>query len=380
MSETSDLKSISKFNGQNFQLWKFQIRAALVAHDLLGIVEGRDLKPTQANPATDENTTQIQAWTKKNAKDMFYLSSTMEYSQLEYLVTCLSAHEMWKKLSEIHEQKSASNKLAMTTKFHEHRMSPGDSIAQHFAKLENMANQLKDIGEAVSDIMIMAKIISTLPTKFNAFVSAWDSVPTESQNLTNLRERLLREQARMTSADDADKAFAAMSISKKGNGNHHRDDKKEREKSLTCNFCKRQGHIARYCYARKRAQKKDKSLDGNSNARPNGDEPANFTAFIVSKNSNGIDLVNANIVDTQTHEFFRELNEKDCWLLDSGASRHMSWHMSWHQEWFAELTPCNNEYVYLGDGRKLEIKGDGKIPIMRLVDNELFEGIIENVL
>lgn len=45
MSETSDLRNITKFDGQNFQLWKFQIKAIFVAYDLLNIVEGIEAKP-----------------------------------------------------------------------------------------------------------------------------------------------------------------------------------------------------------------------------------------------------------------------------------------------------------------------------------------------
>lgn len=190
MSENADLRNLTKFDGQNFQLWKFQVRAILVAYDLLNIVTGIEVKP--------ETTGELQnVWTKKDAKAMFILSSSMEYSQLEYLVTCNTAVEMWSKLSAIHEQKSASNKLMLTTKFHEYRMTAGDSVAQHIAKIENMANQLKDIDENVSDIMIMAKILGTLPSKYNIFILAWDSVDTAGQTLPRLRERLLREEARI---------------------------------------------------------------------------------------------------------------------------------------------------------------------------------------
>jgi len=158
MSENTDLRNVAKFDGQNFQLWKFQMKAIFVAHDLLKIVEGTEAKPEIPDDLQN-------AWTKRNARAMFIIASSMEYSQLEYLITCTTAAEMWTKLSAIHEQKSASNKLTLTTKFHEYRMAPGDSIAQHIAKIENMANQLKDIDENVSDIMIMTKILGTLPSK-----------------------------------------------------------------------------------------------------------------------------------------------------------------------------------------------------------------------
>ncbi|CAB0039208.1 unnamed protein product, partial [Trichogramma brassicae] len=124
---------ISPFNlistDKIFELWKFQIKAVLVAHDLLEIIEGTETKP---EPGEDKaNATKVKEWTKKDAKAMFALSSSIDYSQLDYLVNCASANEKWKKLSNIHEQKSTSNKLALTTKFHEYRKSPNDSIAQH---------------------------------------------------------------------------------------------------------------------------------------------------------------------------------------------------------------------------------------------------------
>uniref|UniRef100_A0ABD2WIJ6 Copia protein n=1 Tax=Trichogramma kaykai TaxID=54128 RepID=A0ABD2WIJ6_9HYME len=167
---TSDLKNISKFNGQNFQLWKFQIKTILVAHDLLDIVEGATVKPVSTS--TNANEAAIKAWVKSNAKAMFVISSSIEYSQLDYLINCTTASEMWIKLSNIHEQKSTSNKLTLTTRFHEYKKAPGDTVSQHIAKIENLASQLKDIGQLVPEVMIMAKIISTLPSKYNAFISA----------------------------------------------------------------------------------------------------------------------------------------------------------------------------------------------------------------
>ena len=130
-------------------------------------MEGRKIK---LDPATEENAEKRSKWIKNDAKAMFFLSASMEYNQLECLVTCLSAHEMWNKLSSIHEQKSATNKLALTTKFHEYRMAAGDSIPQHMAMVENLAHQLQGIDEAVSKTMVMAKILSTLPVKYNVFM------------------------------------------------------------------------------------------------------------------------------------------------------------------------------------------------------------------
>jgi len=83
-------------------------------------------------------------------------------------------------------QKSASNKLILTMKFHECRMTT-KFFTQHIAKIENIANQLKNIDE---NIIIMAKI-ETLPTKYNAFIRG--SVNAAEQTLSCLRKRLIRK-------------------------------------------------------------------------------------------------------------------------------------------------------------------------------------------
>ena len=159
---------------------------------------------------------------------------------------------MWNKLSSIHEQKSATNKLALTTKFQEYRMTAGDLIPQHVAKVENLDYQLQDIDEAVSNTIVMAKILSTLPAKYNAFDSAWESIATDDQTLGNLRERLLREESRMTTMDSVDSALAAVTIAKQQSNDHRSkgNNAEQRKKTITCNFCMKPSHIARFCFAK----------------------------------------------------------------------------------------------------------------------------------
>uniref|UniRef100_A0ABD2X129 Reverse transcriptase Ty1/copia-type domain-containing protein n=1 Tax=Trichogramma kaykai TaxID=54128 RepID=A0ABD2X129_9HYME len=360
---TSDLKNIPKFNGQNFQLWKFQIKTILVAHDLLDIVEGATVKPESTS--TNANEAAIKAWVKSNAKAMFVISSSIEYSQLDYLINCTTASEMWTKLSNIHEQKSTSNKLALTTRFHEYKKAPGDTVSQHIAKIENLASQLKDIGQPVPEVMIMAKIISTLPSKYNAFISAWDSVPEADQSLDRLRERLLREETRMTSDDDVDRAFTATTSSARNIGHLHQSNNQEK-RNRVCNHCKKPGQIAKYCFAKKRANKarKESASDGSQHT----------AAFIVAQRTGSS--------PKSKFEKFREralrydCDEKDVWFLDSGASRHICC----RREWFSDFLPTRDDSVYLGDGSELKVKGQGNVAIKRCVNDVWMDGVIQDAL
>jgi len=53
MAESIDLRSVTKFEGSNFQAWKFQLKAILVANELTSIVDGTEKQPggTETSPA-----------------------------------------------------------------------------------------------------------------------------------------------------------------------------------------------------------------------------------------------------------------------------------------------------------------------------------------
>ncbi|KAG5317910.1 COPIA protein, partial [Pseudoatta argentina] len=304
----------------------------------------------------------------KKCQSMCILSSAVEYSQLEYLITCEIASEMWSKLSAIHEQKSAANKLSLMTKFHEFKMAPNDSIAQHVAKIENMARQLKDVGEELSDVMIMAKILGTLPQKFSPLVTAWDSVSEANQSRANLIERLLKEENRLANFEVATNALATMKIQERNGAVNNStvsktsasDSKrgKPAKKQFLCNYCRKKGHTEKRCY-KKRDDDRTKREINNSTK---DDNTANFGAFMVL-NSDFATRVLQN-------------DSKDVWLLDSGASKHMSF----HREWFSELDENYRESVSLSDDSTCEVRGRGVIPIEMFVDGKWLDGKLEDAL
>jgi len=238
MSASIDLKNAAKFDGTNFQAWKFQMRAILMANDILGIVEEFETKP--------EDQAQKKAWIQRDAKAMVILSSSMDTSQLDYLIICESSAEMWRKLRSIHEQQSESNKLLLMTSFHEYRMATGDSVTQHIAKVENMARQLKDLGE-ISEITLMAKILGSLPSKFNALVTAWDSVDADKQTLQGLTTRLIKEENRMSAADESCSALiVANSKSHTASNAPHKFTQHNRQ-PIECFYCHKKGHVVKNC-------------------------------------------------------------------------------------------------------------------------------------
>lgn len=213
MSDDNLLKTVKKFDGSNFQAWKFRLNTILVAHAMQDVVNG-----TRAMPA-DAGSDAGKKWVKDNAKAMCFMSSSVKDSQLECLLNCTTAKEMWDKLCRIHEQKSEANKLLLLQKFHGYRMDLNESVVQHVSCIQNMATQLTDVGEAVSDAAIIAKVLGSLPSRYNALQTAWDSVPVENQSLENLLERLIKEEKKLEGDEDVTSALAAVSLGGKAKKN-----------------------------------------------------------------------------------------------------------------------------------------------------------------
>ncbi|XP_011704270.1 PREDICTED: uncharacterized protein LOC105459727 [Wasmannia auropunctata] len=162
-----DVTAITKFNGENYPQWKFQIVCALRAKSILDIVKGEKKKP---NTNTDG---EADAWDRKDALAMFTITSAMEFKQIALIENCNTSHE-----------------------------------AQHISKVESLARQIKDSGDTVSNLAIMTKIISTLPMKYKGFRQAWMSTPEDQQTLSNLTARLLDEEASLTVQEEQDNALA----------------------------------------------------------------------------------------------------------------------------------------------------------------------------
>lgn len=245
------------FDGKDFQLWKYQMEIIFRAEaGMIEVVTGIKTRPGTAGDART-------AWDNLNIKAMLLISSGMEYEQLQTVVSCPTAPEMWTRLKAIHEQRSAINKMTLKQQFYNYRMSETDSIAQHISKIDAIALALRDVGEVLNDIDKIAKALGSLPMKYNGFVTAWDSYDEAKQTYDNLTLRLLKEEQRLTQVDEAGGAFAALKVGKQGgkqnstkagqnsnssNGksNSNRIDKK----NIECFHCKKKGHFRSECRKR----------------------------------------------------------------------------------------------------------------------------------
>ncbi|CAH2108876.1 unnamed protein product [Euphydryas editha] len=291
MKVTNSMR-VEKFNGKDFRQWKFQINCALKA---------KELNIHAARPTTGDTN----QWEKNDGMAMFIITSSMELNQISLIENYVTAKEVMVKLESIYEQKSELNKMMVHEKFYQYKMSPTDNIAQHISKVENLAKQLKENGEKISDTAIMTKILSTLPSKYRSLRQAWLSLDPHSQTIQNLTARLLDEEASLTIKEESESALVAVKHTKRKNKfqneNNSSISNQHNKHRFVCYNCNKRGHYARDC----RAPKKSERFSSKEQK---------MLAF-------------------SAEQCLQSEADTDVWILDSGASAHMSY----RHDYFCDL-------------------------------------------
>lgn len=341
MEVTNSMK-IEKFDGRNFKQWKFQVKCALRARGL-----------NIDTPKPLDVAAQVQ-WNKDDGMAMFILTSSMDLNQISLIENCDTAKDVMRKLEAIYEQKSEFNKMLVHEKFYQYTYCPNDTMAQHVSKVEGLAKELRECGEKLSDTAVITKILSSLPPSYRSLRQAWLSLDSDNQTIQNLTSRLIDEEASLVKDTNNETALVttkrdlkqvkhiekpnSSSTSNKSNSGHR----------FVCYNCNKRGHFARECRAPKKYVRKNQ-------------ERQNMLAFNAESDLSVV-------------------KEDSMWILDSGASVHMTY----RREFFCEYKEYNDNDNYrevkLGNKQNIKVLGEGTILINRKVKGLWEESVLENVL
>ncbi|GFQ94983.1 retrovirus-related Pol polyprotein from transposon TNT 1-94 [Trichonephila clavata] len=116
-----------------------------------------------------------------------------------------------------------------------------DDIVSHIAKLQRNFSELKDDTMRVAkttlpNLLLMSRIMSTLPSEYFEFKSVWESVPIEERSVNKLTERIRVIEMRLPSKSTDSTALVT---------NRTKVFKKPERK---CYLCRKPGHLAKDCW------------------------------------------------------------------------------------------------------------------------------------
>ena len=161
-----------KFDGSNYELWKFGIQLILEAEGLMGFVDGRLEEPEKA--------TKLKEWTdwkqdSSYAAHIIFLS--VEKSLRIHLINDDNPGAMWNKLKTLCAQSGENAKEKAWELFYEFSIKEDESIVKQLEKFETICKGLADSGENISDSAVVSKLLCSLPPRYSLCKDAWKAIP-----------------------------------------------------------------------------------------------------------------------------------------------------------------------------------------------------------
>ncbi|KAK8562865.1 hypothetical protein V6N12_010929 [Hibiscus sabdariffa] len=173
------------FNGEHYAYWKNKLMLFIKAKDfhLWDIVEDGPFVPTMIKSewsAIDRKKMEL------NCKALHILFCALGPDVYAKVSSCESAKEVWDKLEVIHEGTNDVKEARiglLNLEYENFKMDPNEDIKGMFNHFSTIVNQLKGLGEEISEEKLIRKLIYSLP-------ESWDSKKTaiiEAKDLKKLK-------------------------------------------------------------------------------------------------------------------------------------------------------------------------------------------------
>ena len=371
---TSLTQSIEKLDGSmasgksNYQAWKFRVIRILKEKGLLTAIEESLDKTNNKAIALDNAAFTI-------------ITLNVRDSKITHIQDCGTAQEAWEALRIVHQGIGASGKMVLIQRLWALRMVEGEDMAEHLNRFRELANQVQSLSsnsKGMEESELVTLLSLSLPESYEPVIMALQS-RTDDLTFDMFAGRLLQEAARRQVAqvrqpDQAHSNSSSAAFTAKyamrgrntggrngmrrggrrtgGGFGTQREERTGGEGGATgspkprgkCFYCQKEGHWKRDCYKRKSEEGKNirSPMEGNDTG----------LAFTAKGN---------------------ELSGKEsvAWIVDSGASQHLSSTRKLFIEGTYEaITPKGIE---IADRSRIQAVGRGDIRIGELhLSNVLF--------
>lgn len=294
-----DRMFIDKLNGpENWATWKFQLEHLLKAKGLWGMVQETEQLAADANA-------QVRAeFERKKEKAFSVLVLNVSTPQLYLITNCKTPKEAWEMLKAQFERDTVANKLFLKKKYFRCEMKEGEHLNDHLKRMKELTDQLGAIGSVIEEEDQIVTLLGSLPPSYATVVTALET-KMDSLTLQFVQQALINEEQKRVLTDNTTVSSSVSAMSSQMHRNEQSGSKTggaNSSDSWRCYKCGKEGHIKRDCPSIKKKYKTHKA----KSVLYKDKEDSYEGAFVVNESCKS---------DAQQEE----------WLIDSGASKHMTW-------------------------------------------------------
>ena len=317
-----DKWTIDKLDSSNWTTWKFQMRHLLLAKGLWGFVDGSE---TLAEEATAQARAEFKS---KSQKAFSIIVMSVSTSQL-YLITSVEKPEdAWDALRNHFDRDTLANKLMLKKQYFRMTMKEGTSVEAHLKSMKELTDKLAAIGAPIDEEDQVVTLLGSLPRNYSTLVTALEA-RTDALTLSYTQQALIHEEKKQNVSEESHGTTSGGPAALIG----------EQGTTKSCWECGGLGHFRRNCPRRKPKHKAKPVAEKESDS--DSDSSGAFAASLIKQPSDSTAK----------------------WLVDSGASSHMTSKKEWLVNYREFEKP---ESVCLGDGRTVEASGVGEVHLKML--------------
>ena len=321
---------LTKLNAENFQSWSEGMQLLLAAKKLWRLVKGTEKKP---DPITRPN--DHEAWVTDDDQAKAWIYVNLEDAQHNHIRGQATSHDMWEALRKVHGALGQGRLNFLKRKFFNYKAGPSESIddvSSELSRLQLIIRDIKDT-EAPTDLDVALTLINSVDDEAYT-LAKYHLEEMENLTLAHTKERLKSVEQRLKDDQASDEKANRSGPSVPGQGPR----KEERE----CHHCKKKGHLKRQCFKWLQTDEGKKFKENKKNQEEQQDQPdkpANQKGRGTSQVSRGRKSSRgggrartAQDIEEETDDEAlmardatgRDLPQQDVWVIDSGASRHMT--------------------------------------------------------
>ena len=345
MSERETL-IIPKFDG-DYEHWAMLMENLLRSKEWWDLIETGFTRPESDAILTEAQKTELAEKTVKDHKVKNYLFASIDKTILKTILKKETSKELWdsmKRKFQGNERVQSAQLQRLRRSFEILEMKMGETITTYFARVMEVANDMRNLGEDMPDAKVVEKILRTLVDKFTYVVCAIEeSNDIKEMMVDGLQSSLMVHEQKLSKntgdehamkvedqwRSDYGRGRGRSQGTSRGRGRggvqgRGRGNTSYNKEHIECYKCHKFGHFKFEC--------------------PSWEKEANYAEMEE-------DILLMAHVDTL------EESQEHIWFFDSGCSNHMCG----TKEWFMEFESNFRQSVKLGDDRRMMVEGRGSL-------------------